>query len=122
MGAATSDLTSNYYRPMWGKSELIAAITPTNRGIKTSALQRQAILSEIARLEGRNPTPDPLNAPELLAGNWRLLYTTSQELLNLDRFPLYQLGAIYQCICLPEQRIYNIAEIAGIAVANCIKT
>lgn len=99
---------------MWGKSELIAAIAPTNRGLRTSAPQRQAILSEIARLEGRNPTPDPLGASDLLAGNWRLLYTTSQELLNIDRLPLYQLGPIYQCIRLPEQRIYNIAEVAGI--------
>ncbi len=99
---------------MWGKSELIAAIAPTNLGIKTSAQQRQAILSQIARLEGYNPTPDPLGTPDLLAGNWRLLYTTSQELLNIDRLPLYQLGAIYQCIDLSGQRIYNIAEVAGI--------
>ena len=99
---------------MWGKSELITAVLPTNCGINTTADQRQSILSAIAQLEARNPTPNPLNAPELLAGNWRLLYTTSQELLNIDRLPLYQLGAIYQCICLPEQRIYNIAEISGI--------
>jgi hypothetical protein len=99
---------------MWGKSELIAAVTPTNLGLKTSAPERQSILSEIARLEDRNPTPDPLGAPDLLAGNWRLLYTTSQELLNIDRLPFYQLGPIYQCIRLPEQRIYNIAEVTGI--------
>jgi hypothetical protein len=99
---------------MWGKSELITAIIPTNRGVNTTAEQRQAILSKIAHLEDRNPTPNPLSATDQLAGNWRLLYTTSQELLNIDRLPFYQLGDIYQCICLPEQRIYNIAEVAGI--------
>jgi len=43
----------------------------------------------------------------------RLLYTTSRELLNIDRFPLATLGQIYQCIRLAENRIYNLAEVQG---------
>ena len=46
-------------------------------------------------------------------GNWRLLYTTSQELLRIDNFPLLKLGEIYQCIRLQDQAIYNIAEVYG---------
>lgn len=64
------------------------------------------------RLEERNPTPDPLTS-DRLAGNWRLLYTTSRELLNINRIPLASLGPIYQCIRLSETRIYNLAEVIG---------
>lgn len=98
---------------MLGKSELRDAIAGLNRGILASDLDRRAIMVAIAQLEGRNPTPCPLEAPELLDGNWRLLYTTSQELLGIDRFPLLTLGQIYQCVRLAEQRIYNIAEVKG---------
>lgn len=99
---------------MLGKSELLEAIAPTNRGIKATQTDQQAIQSAIVRLEERNPTPDPFSALDLLGGNWRLLYTTSQELLGIDRFPLYRLGQIYQCIRTSEQRIYNLAEVVGL--------
>jgi hypothetical protein len=99
---------------MLGKSELLEAIAPTNRGILASERDRQAIQIAIARLEDRNPTPDPLAATELLGGNWQLLYTTSDELLGIDRFPLYRLGQIYQCIDPAESRIYNLAEVVGV--------
>ncbi|WP_008311462.1 PAP/fibrillin family protein [Leptolyngbya sp. PCC 6406] len=99
---------------MLGKSELIEAISPTNRGLLASKQDQQAIGIAIARLEERNPTPEPFSALDLLGGNWRLLYTTSSELLGIDRFPLYRLGQIYQCIRPDEQRIYNIAEVVGV--------
>ncbi|MEB3267821.1 MAG: PAP/fibrillin family protein [Leptolyngbya sp.] len=98
---------------MLGKSELLEVIAPTNRGILASKLDRQAIQIAIARLEDRNPTPEPLAATDLLAGNWQLLYTTSDELLGIDRFPLYRLGQVYQCIRPTTGRIYNIAEVMG---------
>jgi hypothetical protein len=98
---------------MLGKAELLDAIASTNRGINTDANDRAAIQAAAATLEGRNPTPDPLQATALIEGDWRLLYTTSQELLNIDRIPLTSLGSIYQCIRLAENRIYNIAEING---------
>jgi len=34
--------------------------------------------------------------------------------LNLDRFPLYKLGEIYQCIRVNTNSVYNIAEIYGL--------
>jgi hypothetical protein len=103
---------------MVNKAELLEAIAGKNRGLLASETDRVAILSVIARLEDRNPTPRPLEATDLLEGNWRLLYTSSQELLNLDRFPLLQLGQIYQCIRTSGARIYNIAELPGLPYAE----
>jgi hypothetical protein len=99
---------------MLGKSTLLEIIAGKNRGILTDASQRQAIAAAIAQLEDRNPTPRPLEAPEKLSGNWRLLYTTSQELLQIDRFPFLKLGQIYQYVQAENRKIYNVAEVSGI--------
>ena len=96
---------------MLSKNDLRNAIAPKNRGIAATENDRQTIGSMIARVEDRNPTLDPLSALDLLAGDWRLLYTTSQELLGIDRVPLAQLGEIYQCVRPSQSRIYNIAEV-----------
>jgi hypothetical protein len=100
-------------RPMLGKFELLDEIASVNRGISASETDRIAIQAAATQLEGRNPTANPLDAKALLEGDWQLLYTTSQELLNIDRLPLATLGPIYQCIRLAEGRIYNIAEVNG---------
>ncbi|MEH2066029.1 MAG: PAP/fibrillin family protein [Nostoc sp.] len=99
---------------MMGKAALIDAIALTNRGLLATEGQKQAILAAIANLEDFNPTPRPVEASNLLDGNWRLLYTTSKALLNLDRLPLCKLGQIYQCIRVETTSIYNIAEIYGL--------
>ncbi|TAD76466.1 MAG: fibrillin [Oscillatoriales cyanobacterium] len=96
---------------MLGKSELLSALAAQNRGIRASANDQAFILSLIVRLEERNPTPRPLEQPTKLAGNWRLLYTTSNALLGIERPPLIGLGEIYQCIRPNLQTIYNLAEI-----------
>lgn len=97
------------------KSKLLAAIAGKNRGILTTPLDRQAILAAITELELRNPNPRPLTtAIDLLAGNWRLLYTSSQSLLGIDKFPLVKLGDIYQCIRPTTSAVYNIAEVASL--------
>ena len=96
------------------KSRLLEAIAGKNRGLLATATEQKAILAAIAQLEDYNPTPNPLEATELLDGNWRLLYTTSQELLGIDRFPLLRLGQIYQCVRVKEAKIYNIAEVYGL--------
>lgn len=95
------------------KAELLEAIAGKNRGLLATETDKTAILSAVARLEDRNPTPRPLEASDLLEGNWRLLYTTSNSLLNLGRVPLVQLGQIYQCVRTATTRIYNIAELSG---------
>ncbi|WP_310423478.1 PAP/fibrillin family protein [Chamaesiphon sp. VAR_48_metabat_135_sub] len=94
------------------KARLLDAIAGKNRGILASKIDRQAILAAITELELRNPHPLPLTtAIDLLTGNWRLLYTSSQSLLGIDRFPLVQLGTIYQCIRPATSKVYNIAEV-----------
>jgi PAP_fibrillin len=95
-------------------AKLLAAIAGKNRGISATPLDRQAILAAITELELRNPHPQPLTtAIDLLAGDWRLLYTSSQSLLGIDRIPFAQLGDIYQCIRLKNNALYNIAEIGS---------
>ncbi|MDB9493376.1 PAP/fibrillin family protein [Spirulina subsalsa CS-330] len=96
------------------KARLLGAIAGKNRGLLTQELDRVAILEAIAKLEDENPTPRPTEAAQYLDGNWRLLYTTSRELLGIDRFPLFQLGQIYQCLRTETQRVYNIAELVGV--------
>ncbi|WP_413175153.1 PAP/fibrillin family protein [Anabaena azotica] len=99
---------------MMTKSALLEAIAGTNRGLLATETQKQVILTAIAGLEDFNPTPRPLEATHLLEGDWRLLYTTSKALLNLDRFPFYKLGQIYQSIRVETTSVYNIAEIYGL--------
>ncbi|MDJ1185778.1 PAP/fibrillin family protein [Roseofilum casamattae] len=99
---------------MIGKESLLEAIAGTNRGLVASSTEKQEILARVAQLEGRNPNPRPLEMPELLDGDWRLLYTTSAELLGIDRVPLFNLGPIYQCIRFNDGAVYNIAELSGI--------
>ncbi len=99
---------------MFGKLALIEAIAGKNRGLLATESEKQAILIAIASLEERNPTPRPVEAAELLEGDWRLLYTTSSGLLNIDRFPLLKLGQIYQSIRVKTSSVYNIAEIYGL--------
>jgi hypothetical protein len=97
------------------KAKLLAAIGGKNRGILATTTERQAILAAITELELRNPHPQPLTtAIDLLAGNWRLLYTSSQSLLGIDKFPLVELGTIYQCIRPITGTIYNIAEVMSL--------
>jgi hypothetical protein len=96
------------------KTTLLEAIAGKNRGLLATEQDKQAILMAIAQLEERNPTPHPVEAGELLDGDWRLLYTTSKGLLNIDQLPLFKLGQIYQSIRVATSSVYNIAEVYGI--------
>ena len=99
---------------MLAKDNLLRAIAGKNRGLKATEMDKQSILIAVTQLETLNPNPRPTEASELLEGDWQLLYTTSQGLLGIDRFPLFQLGQIYQCIRTRDTKIYNIAEIYGL--------
>lgn len=99
---------------MIGKLALMEAIAGTNRGLVATEPDKQAILMAITQLEDRNPTPRPVESGDLLDGNWRLLYTTSKGLLNIDQLPLLKLGQIYQYIGVKTQSVYNIAEVYGL--------
>jgi hypothetical protein len=99
---------------MFGKSALLEAIAGKNRGLLATESDRQAILAAVAELEERNPTPRPLEALDKLDGNWRLLFTTSKGLLNIDQVPFCKLGQIYQYVNVASSSIYNVAEIYGL--------
>lgn len=105
---------------MLNKNDLRNAIASKNRGLAATDNDKQVIASIVARVEDLNPTPEPLSEPELLAGDWRLLYTTSQELLGIDKVPLAQLGDIYQCVRPQSARIYNIAEIKSLPYCEAL--
>jgi hypothetical protein len=96
------------------KTQLLNAIAGKNRGLLATEADKVSLLSAIAQLEADNPTFNPVEHPELLGGNWRLLYTTSKDLLGFDRFRVIQTGQIYQCIDPDNQKVYNIAEILGV--------
>lgn len=96
------------------KAELLEAIAGKNRGLLANEIDNVRVLSAIQQLEDTNPTRKPLEAKDLLNGDWRLLYTTSKGILGLDRFPLFKMGQIYQCIRVSEAKVYNIAEIVGL--------
>lgn len=99
---------------MSNKAELLEAIAGKNRGLLANEIDNVRVLSAIQQLEDSNPTPKPLESKDFLNGDWRLLYTTSKSILGLDRFPLFKLGQIYQCIRVSEAKVYNIAEIIGL--------
>lgn len=96
---------------MLGKTELLEAIAGKNRGLQATEGDRAAVLAAVARLEDRNPNPRPLEAPEKLAGHWRLAFTTSAELLGIERPPFTVLGQVYQSICVASGKLYNLAEV-----------
>ena len=96
------------------KAELLEAIAGKNRGLLANEIDNVRVLSAIQQLEDINPTRKPLEASDLLEGDWRLLYTNSKGLLGLDRFPLLKLGQIYQSIRVSQAKVYNIAEIIGL--------
>ena len=96
------------------KGDLLREIADKNIGNSATSMEKQAIASLVTRLEECNPNPKPLEAPHLLDGNWRLLYTTSRELLGLNNIPLANLGNIYQCVRVKDAKIYNIAELSGL--------
>ncbi|MBW4519485.1 MAG: PAP/fibrillin family protein [Scytolyngbya sp. HA4215-MV1] len=99
---------------MIGKAGLLESVSGKNRGLLATELDKQAILAAIAQLEDRNPTPRPIEAVELLDGDWRLIYTTSKGILGIDQFPLLKLGQVYQSIRVKNSRVYNIAEVYGL--------
>ncbi|AFY69094.1 PAP fibrillin family protein [Thalassoporum mexicanum PCC 7367] len=99
---------------MGKKEELLKAIANVNRGLAATEDQRKAIFSATAYLESANPNPSPNQLPHLLSGDWRLLFTTSDELLGLNRLPGFKLGQIYQCIRAEAGKIYNVAEVNSI--------
>ena len=96
------------------KADLLHRIATTDRDRQVSPQQAGQIEAQVQALEGLNPTPEPTAAAQQLTGNWRTLYTTSQDLLKLSRtLPGIITGEIYQYINASEARVINVAELQG---------
>lgn len=102
------------------KAALLEAIADKNRGLQATDAEKDSIAAAIEQLELSNPNPRPLQRLDLLDGDWRLLYTTSRQLLNIDRLPLAKLGDIYQCVRVQSAKIYNIAELYGLPYLEAV--
>lgn len=96
------------------KTELLQSIADKNRGLLATEQDNVNILTTIEKLEDDSPIKKPLEYPQLLNGDWRLLYTTSKSLLSIENVPFVELGDIYQCVRTEANKIYNIAEISGL--------
>ena len=66
-----------------GKAGLLQVIEQADKTVWPSHARGGA--DEIEALEALNPTPNPLEAPDLLSGCWRLIFTTSDSILGVNR-------------------------------------
>lgn len=65
------------------KGELLELCSSSRMG--RDEAMRQAVEDKICEIEAWNPTPNPLDSPELLTACWRLVYTTSDSILGSRR-------------------------------------
>ncbi len=73
-----------------------------------------ALETAIQALEAVNPTAAPTQAPALLSGLWRTVYTTSRELVTVGRaIPGFHSGGIYQYVDASTGLLCNVAEVDG---------
>mmetsp|Transcript_6684 Transcript_6684/g.17487 ORF Transcript_6684/g.17487 Transcript_6684/m.17487 type:complete len:216 (+) Transcript_6684:65-712(+) len=78
------------------KDDLLDLCDRAKMGRETSL--RDAVRSKIEELEDQNPTPKPVES-DLLMGCWRLVYTTSESILGVERLrPLRPRPKILQSI------------------------
>ncbi|KAL1211112.1 putative plastid-lipid-associated protein 3 [Cardamine amara subsp. amara] len=94
-GSAVSDATSELKRC------LADTVYGTELGFRAGSEVRAEVLELVNQLEALNPTPAPVENPELLDGNWVLLYTAFSELIPLlaaGSTPLLKVKSISQSI------------------------
>ncbi|PNH01789.1 putative plastid-lipid-associated protein 4, chloroplastic [Tetrabaena socialis] len=90
------------------KEELLARLDGLDRGAAATAEDKADVERLASALEKLNPTPQPLKAPQLLSGSWRLLYTTSDSILATNRPALLRpRGSIYQIIDVERLKARN---------------
>ncbi|CAL9766727.1 unnamed protein product, partial [Musa acuminata subsp. burmannicoides] len=88
----------------------------TELGLRSSVEDRAEILELINQLEASNSTPAPTEAPELLDGNWILLYTSFSMLLPLLAVgvtPLLKIKRISQAIDSKTVEIVNATTLSS---------
>lgn len=78
--------------------QLLSAIQPLARGVNATDADEEQVEKLIQKLERVNLNKNTLASP-LINGKWKLLYTTSQSILQKNRpAPLRANGPIYQYI------------------------
>jgi hypothetical protein len=103
------------------KSRLLQACEAAAMGKDVE--RRTNVLERIKELEPLNPTAKPLEAPELLSGCWRLVYTTSDSILGSSRArPFKPDGSrILQSINAAELAAKNEEWVLGGLLKNSVK-
>ncbi|CAN4077268.1 unnamed protein product [Withania somnifera] len=97
------------------KKRLIDMVNGTDFGLRASSGVRAEVLELVAQLEAANPTPNPVDSPELLDGNWILVFTAFSELLPLlavGTIPLLKVEKISQVISTSSLTIENSATLS----------
>ncbi|KAE8728401.1 putative plastid-lipid-associated protein 3 [Hibiscus syriacus] len=95
---------------------LVDSVYGTELGFRASKELRAEVLELVSQLEAVNPTPAPVEATQLLDGNWILLYTAFSELLPLlaaGATPLLKVKSISQTIDTASQSIVNSTTLSG---------
>ena len=112
--------------PPWQEAEL--AKTRLLAACEAAAMGREAdrrdlVLDAITAVESLNPTARPHEAPELLSGCWRLVYTTSDSILGTTRLrPMRpQLDRILQSIDAASLSAKNEEWVLSGALKNQVK-
>lgn len=98
------------------KRAFVDTVYGTDFGFRASTEVRAEALELISQLEAANPTPAPTETPELLDGNWVLVYTAFSELLPLlaaSNLPLVTVDKICQSIDSSSLTIENSITISS---------
>ncbi|KAE9596922.1 hypothetical protein Lal_00007370 [Lupinus albus] len=98
------------------KRALVDTVYGTELGFRAGSEIRAEVSELVTQLEAANPTPNPVEEPGLLNGNWVLLYTSSSELLPLlaaGTLPLLKVDKISQTIDTDSSTIINSITISS---------
>ncbi|CAH2059257.1 unnamed protein product [Thlaspi arvense] len=105
------------YDKTWELKRCLAdTVYGTELGLRAGSEVRAEVLELVNQLEALNPMPAPLENPELLDGNWVLLYTAFSELLPLlaaGSTPLLKVKSISQSIDTKNLSIDNSTTLSG---------
>ncbi|KAG6428421.1 hypothetical protein SASPL_112672 [Salvia splendens] len=92
------------------KRALVDTVYGSDSGFRAEAEVRAEALELVTQLEAANPTPAPTETPDLLDGDWILVYTAYSELLPLlaaGSIPLLKVEEISQSIDSSSLTIEN---------------
>uniref|UniRef100_A0A0E0IWX1 Plastid lipid-associated protein/fibrillin conserved domain-containing protein n=1 Tax=Oryza nivara TaxID=4536 RepID=A0A0E0IWX1_ORYNI len=95
---------------------LVDTVYGSDLGFRASSEVRGEVLELVTQLEATNPTPEPVQATHLLAGNWILIYTAYSELLPIlavGAAPLFKVDEISQEIDTNSMTIVNTSTISS---------